>query len=359
MLALSPFLLACLPACWLACLLAGLLVSAAAAARGAGGGQDEVRGLCDIFYTMEPAVVEDVYESCDKQRAQALQQLMDMVGDTPQLTDSLRAEALRLHKVPPRPPAPPPRSPPHRARVRACGSTGLRPSGRSSLAWGLPRRPPGPAPTAFALALQKPVRVRPPGSVMACVMGTPARRLAPAGRPLCHVRAAPHQLDETRLPAPRLFLPLSLPCRAPRQVLLERKNLVEDSMRCPISGAPMKDPVLASDGHSYERASITKWLATKSTSPVTGEQLDKGMLVPNHQLRSEMESWAEYKDGEQPGSAQPSDLESVIPAVSSRPASAAVSSVVMEARSVSPLKPLQPPDLDSVSRPFRARTRAM
>ena len=123
-------------------------------------------------------------------------------------------------------------------------------------------------------------------------------------------------------------------------------------MRCPISGQAIKDPVLASDGHSYERASMAKWLASKSTSPVTGEQLDKGILVPNHQLRSEMESWAEYKEGEHPGSAQASDLESVIPAVSSRPTSAAVSAVVMEARTVSPHKAMQPPDLDSVSRPL-------
>lgn len=62
--------------------------------------QDELRGLCDIFYTMEPSIVEAVYESCDKQRPHALQQLMDMVGDTPQLNDSLRKEAFRLHKVP-------------------------------------------------------------------------------------------------------------------------------------------------------------------------------------------------------------------------------------------------------------------
>lgn len=125
------------------------------------------------------------------------------------------------------------------------------------------------------------------------------------------------------------------------QVMMDKKTLVEDSMRCPISGLLMKDPVLASDGHSYERASITKWLATKSTSPVTGEQLDKDVLVPNHQLRSEMESWSEYKEGDQSGSAHAGDMESVIPAVSSRPSSAAISSVVMEARTVSPHKAMQ------------------
>lgn len=130
---------------------------------------------------------------------------------------------------------------------------------------------------------------------------------------------------------------------------MDKKMLVEDSMRCPISGLTMKDPVLASDGHSYDRASMTKWLATKSTSPVTGEKLDKSILVPNHQLRSEMESWNEYKEGEQPASSHLGDVESVIPAVSSRPTSAAISSVVMEARTVSPHKAMQRQDLERVS----------
>jgi len=111
--------------------------------------QEEVRGLCEMFNNMEPSIIDAVYESCEKHRCSALQQLMDMAGDTPALHNALRAEALRLHSV-----------------------------------------------------------------------------------------------------------------------MLYKKRVVESSLRCPISRRLMKDPVLASDGFSYDRASISSWLADKSTSPV-------------------------------------------------------------------------------------------
>ncbi|EOD15590.1 hypothetical protein EMIHUDRAFT_256363 [Emiliania huxleyi CCMP1516] len=47
----------------------------------------------------------------------------------------------------------------------------------------------------------------------------------------------------------------------------------------------MSDPVMAADGHSYERSAIERWLATKSTSPMTGEALENTGLFPNHTLR--------------------------------------------------------------------------
>jgi len=53
--------------------------------------QEELQGLCEIFYTMDASIVEAVYETADKQRSLALQQLMDMAGDTPALQSSLRA----------------------------------------------------------------------------------------------------------------------------------------------------------------------------------------------------------------------------------------------------------------------------
>lgn len=180
--------------------------------------QEELRGLCEIFYTMEASIVEAVYESCDKQRGIALQQLMDMVGNTPELSKSLRAEAFRLHKV-----------------------------------------------------------------------------------------------------------------------MMEKKSIVESSIRCPISGAVMKDPVLASDGYTYDRPSIMQWLKSKTTSPATGEEMDANKLVPNHQLKSQIQSWVEYKESEDSDQGV-AEIESVIPAVSSRPTSAAASGMVVEARNVMPGK---------------------
>jgi hypothetical protein len=50
----------------------------------------------------------------------------------------------------------------------------------------------------------------------------------------------------------------------------------------------MRDPVLAPDGHVYERASIMEWLQMNLTSPVTGEPLQEEavlVLTPVHLLK--------------------------------------------------------------------------
>lgn len=48
----------------------------------------------------------------------------------------------------------------------------------------------------------------------------------------------------------------------------------------------MRDPVLCTDGHTYERAAITAWLAERGTSPKTGLPVEDRNLLPNHSLRS-------------------------------------------------------------------------
>ena len=59
---------------------------------------------------------------------------------------------------------------------------------------------------------------------------------------------------------------------------------------CSISGEIFKDPVIASDGQTYERESIEKWIATKEgqpvRSPLTGAILNNHMLTPNHSMKS-------------------------------------------------------------------------
>ena len=57
---------------------------------------------------------------------------------------------------------------------------------------------------------------------------------------------------------------------------------------CPITTEVMSDPVMAADGHSYERKQIERWLATKSTSPMTGEALQHTHTFPNHALRRQI-----------------------------------------------------------------------
>ena len=56
--------------------------------------------------------------------------------------------------------------------------------------------------------------------------------------------------------------------------------------------AVMRDPVVAADGVSYERAAIEAWLQTSDLSPQTGQPLDHKELLPNHSLRSLLQSLA-------------------------------------------------------------------
>ncbi len=55
---------------------------------------------------------------------------------------------------------------------------------------------------------------------------------------------------------------------------------------CPISQQIIYDPVILYDGHTFERASIQKWLKTNSTSPITNLPLQNTSLTPNYVLKS-------------------------------------------------------------------------
>lgn len=61
---------------------------------------------------------------------------------------------------------------------------------------------------------------------------------------------------------------------------------------CPITGEPMRDPVVAADGHTYERSAIARWLSTSNKSPLTGAILAHKDLVPNYMLLSSLQDAA-------------------------------------------------------------------
>lgn len=50
----------------------------------------------------------------------------------------------------------------------------------------------------------------------------------------------------------------------------------------------MRDPVVAADGHTYERAAIARWLLSSNRSPLTGSALAHKNLVPNYMLLSSL-----------------------------------------------------------------------
>jgi len=63
---------------------------------------------------------------------------------------------------------------------------------------------------------------------------------------------------------------------------------IPEEFLCCITKEMMKQPVITSDGHTYERSAITEWLQRHSTSPKTGQQLPDSTLRPNHSLRAQI-----------------------------------------------------------------------
>ena len=55
----------------------------------------------------------------------------------------------------------------------------------------------------------------------------------------------------------------------------------------------MEDPVIASDGISYERSAITAWLAYSSTSPLTRQPLEQ-VLLTNDNLKIAIDQWSKH-----------------------------------------------------------------
>lgn len=71
------------------------------------------------------------------------------------------------------------------------------------------------------------------------------------------------------------------------------------SMLCPITKAPMIDPVICLDGHSYERKAITRWFKKKKSSPVTNAKLNNTILIPNHALRNSITTFTQILELEE------------------------------------------------------------
>jgi hypothetical protein len=57
-------------------------------------------------------------------------------------------------------------------------------------------------------------------------------------------------------------------------------------LACPLTRQLMRDPVVASDGYTYERAAIEAWMESRAVSPITRAPLPGRELVPNLTMRS-------------------------------------------------------------------------
>ena len=60
----------------------------------------------------------------------------------------------------------------------------------------------------------------------------------------------------------------------------------------------MLDPVFTSDGQTYERGAIERWLEEHDTSPLTGEPLEHLGLTPNVLVRGMCRKYLEQLEAE-------------------------------------------------------------
>ncbi len=76
-----------------------------------------------------------------------------------------------------------------------------------------------------------------------------------------------------------------------------KKNVViPESFLCSINLDIMKDPVMCTDGHSYERKAIEEWFLRSDRSPKTNEILISTQLFPNHSLRAAIQEFLEQSE---------------------------------------------------------------
>ncbi|KAM3917573.1 WD repeat, SAM and U-box domain-containing protein 1 isoform 2-T2 [Leptodactylus fuscus] len=70
---------------------------------------------------------------------------------------------------------------------------------------------------------------------------------------------------------------------------------VPEEFLCPITCEIMKDPVIASDGYSYERKAIESWISTRRSSPMTNLPLENLLLTPNRTLKMALNRWLDTR----------------------------------------------------------------
>jgi ankyrin repeat protein len=69
---------------------------------------------------------------------------------------------------------------------------------------------------------------------------------------------------------------------------MPKDNEISEKYLCSITSQVMIDPVIAADGHTYEREAIEKWLEAHDTSPKTNEALEDKKLRTNHDKRGSL-----------------------------------------------------------------------
>jgi len=85
----------------------------------------------------------------------------------------------------------------------------------------------------------------------------------------------------------------------------------------------MRDPVVAQDGHTYERAAIEEWFRScqdvELTSPMTGMPLASRILFSNHALRKTIEDYLKQNPSDSVNMTTPSEISSMVSLHNQRP----------------------------------------
>jgi hypothetical protein len=82
------------------------------------------------------------------------------------------------------------------------------------------------------------------------------------------------------------MLELKLVNQELNEKLKDLKQRAPETFYCPITQDIMQNPVVAADGHTYERVALEVWLVNHNTSPMTNQPLPHKNLTPSHTLKS-------------------------------------------------------------------------
>ena len=82
-------------------------------------------------------------------------------------------------------------------------------------------------------------------------------------------------------------------------IIAPSKRPMSDALLCPITRTLMVDPVVASDGNTYERSAILQWIKLRQTSPLNPSMiLTPSNLVANRHLDAIIENAVEKEEVE-------------------------------------------------------------
>ena len=155
-------------------------------------------------------------------------------------------------------------------------------------------------------SIRPPPSIRPPIQIQSSSMSQASRR----GQLVAPIRAPPSlKLKSLKSSPPKVSFGISQMSKSPEKEKVSKSTSPEfagihrsdagiQDLCCPITLEFMKDPVVASDGKTYERAALIQSVADKNipTSPLTNEELityDDGtpVLFDNENLKHIIIGW--------------------------------------------------------------------